>query len=168
MLGVENVDLTIGPSRAPLWPTDVVGSITHVFDHRLGGFFAAAVARADAVVAIGIDVEREGSLHPHTWRQFLTRRELDRISEYPADIRRAEALFLWCAKEATIKMVEQSIDPTKIEIERDAMGHNFNATFADGVGERFPKKLIGRTACSQGLFFAAAFVPRELSQQCAK
>ena len=39
--------------RAPIWPDDVVGSITHT-----GGFAAAAVAWAADIAALGIDSEQ--------------------------------------------------------------------------------------------------------------
>lgn len=42
---------------APLWPTGIVGSITHC-----DGYRAAAVARATDVLAIGIDAEPHGPL----------------------------------------------------------------------------------------------------------
>ena len=48
-----------GPSREPLWPRGVVGSITHC-----DGYCAAAVARRSEVAAIGIDAEPNESL-PH-------------------------------------------------------------------------------------------------------
>jgi enterobactin synthetase component D len=43
----------IGPLREPVWPTGVVGSITHT-----QGYAAAAVASAKDCIAIGIDIER--------------------------------------------------------------------------------------------------------------
>lgn len=51
----KNVDFTlkIGDKRAPIWPTGLIGSITHS-----KGFASAAVARLDTVRGIGIDSER--------------------------------------------------------------------------------------------------------------
>lgn len=46
-----------GPDRAPLWPEGIVGSLTHC-----DGYRAAAVARASAIVSIGIDAEPHGPL----------------------------------------------------------------------------------------------------------
>ena len=83
-LGMHNVDLPIGPNRAPIWPNGVVGSIAHVRDSHYGTYAAAAVARADAVLAVGLDFEMENSLHPHVWRHVLTKRELERILSLPA------------------------------------------------------------------------------------
>jgi len=41
-----------GPNRPPVWPAAAVGSITHT-----GSYAAAAVARAENAVAIGLDAE---------------------------------------------------------------------------------------------------------------
>jgi len=45
--------IAIGPSREPVWPTGIVGSISHA------AHYAAAVAtRATGITGIGIDIER--------------------------------------------------------------------------------------------------------------
>jgi len=51
-LGADRGPILIGPAREPLWPGDVVGSITHC-----PGFAAAAVARRTDAASIGIDAE---------------------------------------------------------------------------------------------------------------
>lgn len=51
-LGVEPEPVLSGKKREPLWPVGVVGAITHT-----DGYVAAAVARRDSVVAVGIDAE---------------------------------------------------------------------------------------------------------------
>jgi len=163
MLGICNVDLPIGPSRSPVWPTGVVGSITHVrYGHR-GIYVAAAVARMDAVLALGIDFEMEDSLHPDVWRHVLTKRELGRILAFPVGIRRTEAQHIWCAKEATAKTVEQPFDPSELEVERDPKSGDFIAKFADNSRRCLRSRLLGRTACLDGLLIATAVLPRELN-----
>jgi hypothetical protein len=158
MLGIHNVDVMIGPDRAPLWPAGVVGSISHVRNHLDSEYFAAAVARTDVALAIGIDVEPEDSLHPSVWSHVLTNRELNYILDLPVSVRRAEAQFLWCAKEATIKTMLQPINPLEIEIERDAKCGGFTATCRASGLIHLPGKLRGRTAYSQGLFLATMVV----------
>jgi 4'-phosphopantetheinyl transferase EntD len=165
MLGMPDAELPVGPTRAPQWPEGIVGSITHVADDRFAGYFAAAaVARTDSILAVGIDVELEESLDPQTWPIVLTKHELDRIFQLPADIRRAEATFLWCAKEATAKALQQEIDPSELDIERDVIGGAFLATFADNGGGRIRKGFLGHTACTQGLCLATAVHLRESDQ----
>jgi 4'-phosphopantetheinyl transferase EntD len=51
-LGVEPAPVLPGPRREPIWPAGVVGSITHC-----AGYRAAAVARCDEIMTIGIDAE---------------------------------------------------------------------------------------------------------------
>jgi enterobactin synthetase component D len=49
----EGWQIAVGASREPVWPADVVGSITHA-----GRYAAAVVASAAGVTGIGIDIER--------------------------------------------------------------------------------------------------------------
>lgn len=50
--GVPAIPILAGPNREPLWPSGFVGSITHC-----SGYRAAAVARQQEVLAVGIDAE---------------------------------------------------------------------------------------------------------------
>jgi 4'-phosphopantetheinyl transferase EntD len=95
-LGIEGFPLGIGPDRAPLWPSSVVGSITHC-----DRFCAAAVARRAAIGSIGIDAETSRSLP----------RELLPLVCSPLEIRRLRGLpsctdwptLLFSAKESFYK-----------------------------------------------------------------
>ena len=51
-LGVPPIPILPGPNREPLWPQGIVGSITHCDD-----YVAAAIARGNRIVALGIDAE---------------------------------------------------------------------------------------------------------------
>jgi hypothetical protein len=162
MLGMHDVDLLIGPDRAPVWPAGAVGSITHVLDSRYGIYAAAAVARADSVLAVGIDFEIEDTLHPHVWRSVLTEQELKRIVAFSAETRRTEAQYIWCAKEVTAKVVGVPFDPAGLEVERDPITGDFVAKFIDNNRGYLPSGLFGRTALLEQLLMATA-VLRELS-----
>jgi 4'-phosphopantetheinyl transferase EntD len=56
MLGYRPTAIGRGPSREPLWPTGVVGAITHS-----GGIAMAVVAPADRYRGLGIDLEMRGA-----------------------------------------------------------------------------------------------------------
>ena len=56
-LGLPRGPLLPGLDREPLWPSGVVGSITHC-----NGYRAAAVARREDFLSIGIDAEPHGEL----------------------------------------------------------------------------------------------------------
>ncbi len=56
-IGVNPTPILPGSSRQPLWPAGVTGSITHC-----EGYCAAAVARRDRFMTIGIDAETHEQL----------------------------------------------------------------------------------------------------------
>jgi 4'-phosphopantetheinyl transferase EntD len=70
-LGAKPAAIPRGPGREPGWPPGFVGSITHT-----DGYCAAAVARADAYRAIGIDAERRRLPDAAVIRRFATEREI--------------------------------------------------------------------------------------------
>jgi 4'-phosphopantetheinyl transferase EntD len=163
MLGIDNVDLPIGPNRAPVWPTGIVGSITHVRCGD-GGMYAAAIARTDVVQAIGIDLELEDSLDPHVWPYVVTQRELERILALPAGSRRKEAQYIWGAKEAVTKAVKQRFDPSELEIDRDPKSGDFIAAFFANNRRGLLSGVVGQTACLERFVMATAVVPRAVPQ----
>ncbi len=56
-LGVPPAAILTGERGAPQWPPGIVGSITHC-----AGYRAAAVARSDTIVAVGVDAEPNETL----------------------------------------------------------------------------------------------------------
>ncbi|WFE39417.1 4'-phosphopantetheinyl transferase superfamily protein [Micromonospora sp. WMMD998] len=56
-LGYAPAPILPGPRREPVWPSGVVGSITHC-----AGYRAAVVARAAALAGLGVDAEPHGPL----------------------------------------------------------------------------------------------------------
>jgi 4'-phosphopantetheinyl transferase EntD len=58
-LGYPPVSLPVGSHRQPLWPADVVGSITHS-----GRLCAASVARRAELAGLGIDAEQVDAVTP--------------------------------------------------------------------------------------------------------
>jgi len=95
-LGIETEDIPTGPNGAPVWPSGIVGSITHTASIAL-----AVAARTSDRAAIGIDVEGEDRrLDPRTLRRIFTESELERLST-ASDPRSRLAMF--CAKEASYK-----------------------------------------------------------------
>ena len=155
MMGVKDVDLPIARDRSPLWPTGIVGSLTHLTGRGVWQF-AAAVARTTDISAIGIDIERETGLRPHLWNYVLTQHELTRVLALPLHLRATEAQVAWCAKEALIKAVRKRIEPTDVDIERDPSGSDFVAIWRVPGPEKRPVEIWrGRIARSQGLILAA-------------
>jgi 4'-phosphopantetheinyl transferase EntD len=159
MLGVHDVDLPMGPDRKPVWPTGVVGSITHVrcgHDHL---YAAAIVAPTEIASAVGVDFEMEDSLPPAVWPYALTQRELERVLALPVESRDREALYIWCAKEATVKTLAHQLDLSSLEVDRDPKCGDFVARFAKSSAGNRQSEVSGRTACCDRILIAAAVVP---------
>lgn len=155
MLGVGDADLPIGPNRSPLWPCGIVGSISHARCSDGHLHVAAAVARANTVSTLGIDIETADGLPPDVWSYFLTEREFDRLLASPTETRRLEAQNIWCAKEAVTKAMGGPFEPSALEVTRDPQSGNFVASFTDGrkfLGNSF----FGRTAQLNDLLLATA------------
>jgi 4'-phosphopantetheinyl transferase EntD len=70
-LGFGGVAIGSGRDGEPLWPAGIVGSITHC-----DGYRACAVAPADAVLALGIDAERDAPLSEGVWAEVAFGSEL--------------------------------------------------------------------------------------------
>jgi 4'-phosphopantetheinyl transferase EntD len=155
MLGVRDVDLPTGPNGSPRWPCGIVGSISHTRCSDGHLHVAAAVARADAVSALGIDIEAADGLGPDVWSHVLTEREFERLLASPIETRRIEAQHVWCAKEAATKAMEKVFDPSAVEVTRDPRSGNFVVSFADGH-KWLENSFLGRTARLNELFLATA------------
>jgi 4'-phosphopantetheinyl transferase EntD len=95
-LGIHDFPLLVGEGRVPLWPPGVVGSISHC-----KGYVGVAVARADAVVGLGFDVERAAPLEPELLARICTPRERERLPASPGVPDPGKLTF--CAKESFYK-----------------------------------------------------------------
>ena len=96
--GIFGCPLPVGPNRAPIWPDDIVGSITHC-----EGFVGAAVARRGPIRGIGVDAERTDPLGPRLVELICSPWERDWIHmDAPRDSTIWSKLF-FSAKEAAYK-----------------------------------------------------------------
>jgi enterobactin synthetase component D / holo-[acyl-carrier protein] synthase len=99
---------------APLWPPDIVGSITHT-----NGFCGAVVSARDHYESIGIDAERSG-IPEEIWYEIFTPAERRCLAELPALNRATAATVMFCAKEAFYKcqyhLASEWVDFHSIEV----------------------------------------------------
>jgi 4'-phosphopantetheinyl transferase EntD len=153
MFNLHDVDLPVGSDHLPIWPAGFTGSITHVRKHS-EGYCAAAVARLEEFLTLGIDVEYAVGLDPLDWPTVLTARELSDIRNLPANERESEAMRRWCVKEAMVKAARCPLEPLVIETEISEAGR-YGLTHKSGS----PQGWHARTAHWGGLVFAAVAVP---------
>lgn len=95
-LGLPAAPVLRGPSREPIWPAGVVGSITHCRGYR-----AAAVARQSEVITIGIDAEVHEPLPPEVLEQVALSAERTWLKSAPMGMCWDRLLF--SAKESVYK-----------------------------------------------------------------
>ena len=97
--GVHDFPLRRDPERLPIWPPGIVGSISHS-----RGRCAVAVARADSVLGIGLDLEALHRMKPAALDRICTASErawLEARGGGEGDVDWATLLF--SAKECTYK-----------------------------------------------------------------
>ena len=96
--GIENFPIEVGAHRQPLWPDELVGSITHTTD-----FCAAVVAPKKCLRSVGIDTEIAGRVKAQLWRGICTPSETAWLRALPEIDQLAAATLIFSAKEAFYK-----------------------------------------------------------------
>lgn len=97
LLGMPSAPIVPGDRGAPNWPVPVVGSMTHC-----AGYYAAALARSEDVLGIGIDAEPDGALPRGVVEVFAGPGELAFLDALPASRHHWDRL-LFSAKESVFK-----------------------------------------------------------------
>ena len=110
--------------RVPRWPEGVIGSITHS-----AGQCAVAVARSDALRALGLDLERADAVRPELWRRIFRPSEIERLHSAPAERQPRLAALAFSAKEATYKCLfpesRVALGLRDVEVELDLQDRRF-------------------------------------------
>jgi 4'-phosphopantetheinyl transferase EntD len=161
-LGHAEVAIPSGNDRAPIWPSDLVGSITHTRD-----WAAAAVARRDAgFVAIGIDLEPADALPPDLWALVCTPGEQAKLMVIEGITPGLAARLVFSMKEATFKcqypLTRAALEFEDITIDIDPGAGKFVATFQKAVPQfGVHHRLAGRFAISSGHITSAVVITSE-------
>lgn len=152
-LGVAPVAILRGEKGEPLWPAGVVGSLTHC-----AGYRAAAVARAEDVVTMGIDAEPHEPLPDGILDQIAGPTEMAHLAELRDGCDWDRLLF--CAKEATYK--------AWFPLARRWLGFHDAEVTIDPVGWTFSSRLLvpgpvtgfsGRFVATPAHLLAAIVIP---------
>jgi 4'-phosphopantetheinyl transferase EntD len=161
-LGRPPVSLPRGPDRVPVWPGDLVGSITHTKD-----WVAAAVARRDqGFAAIGIDIEPATALPPDLWPSVCATEELERLAANSDMAPGLAAHVIFCMKEAAFKC-QYRLSQAMLEFEDFVIDVDTEAgTFAASYCKVVPPfdihhRLHGRFAISAGYIASAVVLTSE-------
>jgi len=159
--GVQPAPILPGPSGAPQWPPGIVGSMTHC-----DGYRAAAVARAEAFAAIGIDAEPHqmlpGAILPRVASES-ERAALTRLGTVAGEFRWDRILF--SAKESVFKAwfpaTGRRLGFSDAQVELDVSGSFVAQLLVPGpiVGSRRVGAYDGFWAVGRGLVVTAVAMP---------
>jgi len=154
-LGAGEHDIPIGASREPVWPTGVVGSISHA-----GSAAAAVVAWASSIASLGLDLEPATALEPALVPRICRPDEIDCIasSRYGAG---TAAKMVFSMKEASYKalwpVLRCFLDFHDIELVLDEPLAMFQVTSRTGrLPAEMAARIEGRFVHVEGLFAAGA------------
>jgi len=125
-LGAGEPLLLVAEHRAPGWPSDVVGSISHG-----AGLCVVAVARRGAVRGLGVDVESDAPLAEALRRRACSDGEARLLAGVGPEQAGRIAKLLFSAKEAVYKCVhpllQQPLGLRAVEIRLEPQARRFRA-----------------------------------------
>ena len=97
-LGLPPAPLRRGEDRAPVWPSDRTGSLSHC-----DTLCVAAVGKRNAVQSVGVDVETIGRVEEKLWPTLFTEKEADYFRSLAPDTVARETTLFFSAKESFYK-----------------------------------------------------------------
>ncbi|MFC3504230.1 4'-phosphopantetheinyl transferase [Micromonospora krabiensis] len=160
-LGLPPAAVVAAADRSPVWPSGVVGTITHT-----RGYCAAAAAHVTAVRSVGMDAEQHRELNEGVRRMICLPEEEERLVALPGGISWPAVLF--SAKETVYKVwhpvVGTWLDFTDAHVELDPDAGTFTARIAPArlaaaPVEDPPGRVHGRFVVADGLVRTAAVLP---------
>lgn len=158
-LGLGAIEVLPRDDRSPAWPVGIVGSITHTRGH-----VAVALARADTVRGLGLDVEQAEPLKHRLWDMICTDEDRAMLAKYPEPERSRLAKIVFSAKEAAYKaqfaLTEQFLGFSAMHIDLDVRESRFVATFRQQAGDAFVPgdTLTGRLVRTDRLVATAVLI----------
>lgn len=160
-LGIESQPIRRDPYRSPVWPSEVVGSISHT-----ESWCAVAVARAHEVLALGIDVENDAPLSASLFEIVCVPEEMEWLASHSLTRRGALAKILFSVKESAFKaqypLTQSFLDFHAMAVEVDLMAGTWRAAFQSGCRPaQCPwNALVGQWVVHRGLVATAAVALR--------
>jgi len=155
-LGVARQALLMAPTREPLWPEGIVGSLTHT-----NGLCAAVAARASQYRGLGVDVEPALPLPENLLSRICRDEEIARLGAFRALSAGVAARLVFSAKEALYKCqfpVTRSFlgfEEVTVELEEDG---RFSARVLLPLPELASTPILpGRWSCRDGFLLTAVW-----------
>lgn len=158
-LGVQAYPLVNGENREPIWPTGIVGSLSHT-----AGLVAVVVARQSVYASLGIDVEPEEGLAIEIEEKIATPNERAWLDQFVGDERGLMARVIFSAKECFYKC-QHSVSQTFMGFQDASTtfeGDRFVITFRKDVPPfRAGASLTGRWVRRDGFILTGMHLPAD-------
>jgi 4'-phosphopantetheinyl transferase EntD len=160
-LGLPPSPIVPGLRGAPQWPAGVTGSITHC-----AGYRAAAVARIEDVVTVGLDAEPIGPLPPGVCDVISLDEERTQLAELAVSQPGVNwDRLLFCAKESVYKawfpITRRWLDFKQASVTFDPHAGTFTADIlvpGPVIGDRVITSFTGRWLAARNLLVTAIAV----------
>ncbi len=154
-LGIANFPILAGSRREPIWPANIVGSITHC-----SGYAAAAVACNTEVFAIGIDAEVAAPLSPGLIESIASPAEQKALFALSDDVPWERVIF--SAKEAFYKawypVTKSWLEFHDVDIRFQPEQGTFSVNVKIPHRPMF-RNLVGRFLIADGIIFTSVYIP---------
>ena len=156
-LGVDPAPIPRGPGGAPRWPVGIVGSLTHCVGYR-----AAAVAREDSVVTIGVDAEPNDPLPAGVLDVVALPEELAALTGRRENVAWDRLLFSAkeCVYKAWFPLAQRWLDFGDVLVTFDPDEAAFRGRLRVG-GPALVAEFSGRWLVRDGLIVTAIALPRD-------
>lgn len=152
-LGVKPVAIPVGLDRAPIWPSGVVGSITH--SKRFAG---AIVARQAIIQSVGFDIEEVTPNIVSLIPLILTSQECKILQSRPANEHALLASLIFSIKESVFKaywpLTYLFLEFKDVEISLSSNLTEFQAHICPDKQKLDPRPYCGSCGNIQGIVFA--------------
>jgi 4'-phosphopantetheinyl transferase EntD len=142
-LGHAPVALPVGPGRAPVWPTGIIGSISHTAEIAV-----AVVARQAQLRSLGIDVESADPLEPGLLELVCRNEERAALATSGLDPRLG-AKLVFCAKESVYKCLWPL---TGVFLEFHDIGINIDQNRSRFTASGYEKHTVDTASKIQGAY----------------
>ncbi len=161
--GVYRYPLLNDDDRVPIWPTDLLGSISHCKECCL----VAVLRKNNGAINIGVDIEPDDPIDADLWPAFATEHELRWIKSQNKSNSSRLAHLLFSAKEAVYKclfpITRKFLEFHDVEIECDLSANVFYPTIRDlevtaKVGSAI---LTGRFQRTNGFIFTSSLLHKK-------
>ncbi len=147
--------IPMGKNREPIWPQDLVGSITHS-----GSSAAAVVAKKHLLAGLGIDLETRGTLRDEIRDLICLPEELTMLkaSKHSA----VDARVIFSAKESIYKclwpQLGRYIDFKDVQINLLLQDSSFSIVAAPSLPTSLTTRLRGRFSLASNSVFTVAYL----------